>query len=1310
MKIRAFHIDGFGIYHAQGVSGLDPRLAVFLGENEAGKSTLLAFIRAILFGFPRANSRDPSYPPLAGGLHGGRLELVSDGGRHYTVERKPGKGGGTITVSSDESLADSAEPLRHLLGGITYEAFRNIYAFSLNELQTIDTLREEHVRSVIYGASTGAAILALPRAEKMIGERLDRLFRAGGKKPLINRKLAELKEITAKVRAASLEASRYDERSAELRDVEERILSSRRAIAASAAEKQRVEGYSRVWPEFLRLQEEQAKLHALPEKIESFPVESVSDLEGEEVRREGLGKDLEVLRRKADLLGEKLEGMVVNSALLGAGDAVRRLFSDRKDFVEAQRELPVMKKERESLQKEIDGLITGLGTGWTEERLAAMDRSLFSREMIRTREEEIARIEKELAAAEEVVRDREDQFASAAVEESAAAELLGRIGEAPAEDEVEAVTKIQQGRNEFASGVRDLPRRRQELRHERSLLEQMLREIDPRWTEAEAGALDVSLGARVAVEEFGQRLGDLRNEVKEAESLRRTLAEEVGKLRSRRLEASQRAGDTTGEPAPSGDEIAAKRMAHRTLLELSFRRRELEVEVGRLQDRLTDRRGRGGGNRAAEIYRWLSAASVGLGLIWAAWLVALRREVTAWIAALAGAVAALLFALLRLSARPGGSGGVVARGTDDPATVKALGEASDELAATLGLMEEPALLIGLEGETPLDRLLAVGDDLTREMKACEDRRRLEEEVGRLELELENAEEAFAKADDALAEAQRREAVAREEWTGRLSKLHLAADLSPTAVLSIMSKAETVRRSMHGIKGLASRVEEIGETMAVYRAAAAVIPALSQLSRSDDQDFLAAVDIYLVSLTEERRKRDEWRSARQDLEAKRRYRSKAELALSEERESAGAVAERLERAITEWGVWLASHSLPANLSPKTAMEGLDYMDEGARKIVARDSIVREIEKRESSVSRYLAKVSALIAELDREMPERDMILPVVEGIFDEYDSEKEVARRKAQVADDLVEVRSQIESKKGALRQCEERIASLLAKAGARNAEDFRRRHDLYTRRGALVDAVEQAGKHLRSVCGEEDLEALTQRLALLSAEGIAKRQKELELRLADLEGELSDLQSRRAEIRQRIESLASSEDISRLRQEEESLRAELQSAAMDWSRYALTRYLFTRAKTQFEERQQPKVVREAGSFFRRITEGGYRELFAPIGEETIEVVGADGKRKQPEELSRGTAEQLYLAIRFGYIRSRGENSESLPVVMDDILVNFDHRRLPRAAEAVLELADRQQVLFFTCHPETAALLSEMGGNLPVLRLHEGRFAGGEHRP
>ena len=48
-----------------------------------------------------------------------------------------------------------------------------------------------------------------------------------------------------------------------------------------------------------------------------------------------------------------------------------------------------------------------------------------------------------------------------------------------------------------------------------------------------------------------------------------------------------------------------------------------------------------------------------------------------------------------------------------------------------------------------------------------------------------------------------------------------------------------------------------------------------------------------------------------------------------------------------------------------------------------------------------------------------------------------------------------------------------------------------------------------------------------------------------------------------------------------------------------------------------------------------------------------------DELSRGTGEQLYLALRFGLIEEFAGQAEPLPVVMDDILVNFDVERARR---------------------------------------------------
>ena len=70
MKIDRLYLDGFGHFNQRDISANGP-LTVISGANEAGKSTLLSFVRTVLFGFPLRGAAD-HYPPLSGGNHGGR--------------------------------------------------------------------------------------------------------------------------------------------------------------------------------------------------------------------------------------------------------------------------------------------------------------------------------------------------------------------------------------------------------------------------------------------------------------------------------------------------------------------------------------------------------------------------------------------------------------------------------------------------------------------------------------------------------------------------------------------------------------------------------------------------------------------------------------------------------------------------------------------------------------------------------------------------------------------------------------------------------------------------------------------------------------------------------------------------------------------------------------------------------------------------------------------------------------------------------------------------------------------------------------
>ena len=230
------------------------------------------------------------------------------------------------------------------------------------------------------------------------------------------------------------------------------------------------------------------------------------------------------------------------------------------------------------------------------------------------------------------------------------------------------------------------------------------------------------------------------------------------------------------------------------------------------------------------------------------------------------------------------------------------------------------------------------------------------------------------------------------------------------------------------------------------------------------------------------------------------------------------------------------------------------------------------------------------------------------------------------------------------------------------------------------------------------------KLSSLSMERLKAEHEELSRQFKNVDGELNQLRQDKADLKLRISNLASADDIARLRAEEERLIEELRVLAFEWGRHAIAKYLLSEARKRFEQEQQPKVIYDAGSFFQTITGGRYQKIIAPIGENTIEIVTHDGQHKRPEELSRGTAEQLYLAIRFGYISNYAVNGENLPIIMDDILVNFDPNRANKAASGILRLAEKHQVLFFTCHPETAEIFKKQDPKIPVYLLHDGKIA------
>ncbi len=182
-----------------------------------------------------------------------------------------------------------------------------------------------------------------------------------------------------------------------------------------------------------------------------------------------------------------------------------------------------------------------------------------------------------------------------------------------------------------------------------------------------------------------------------------------------------------------------------------------------------------------------------------------------------------------------------------------------------------------------------------------------------------------------------------------------------------------------------------------------------------------------------------------------------------------------------------------------------------------------------------------------------------------------------------------------------------------------------------------------------------------------------------------------------LAELARSAAVPEWEQRCQELEEELEQAVRSFLVVSGARTLLQRTLKRYEEQRQPAVLDRAARHFEAVTGGRYVRLAvdsAPDGSKpSVRALRPDGQHVDATELSRGTMEQLYLCLRLGLAESFAERYLPLPIVLDDVLVNFDPGRQEAVARELVVAADRHQVLLLTCHPHLADLVTAVGGEL-----------------
>jgi plasmid maintenance system antidote protein VapI len=216
--------------------------------------------------------------------------------------------------------------------------------------------------------------------------------------------------------------------------------------------------------------------------------------------------------------------------------------------------------------------------------------------------------------------------------------------------------------------------------------------------------------------------------------------------------------------------------------------------------------------------------------------------------------------------------------------------------------------------------------------------------------------------------------------------------------------------------------------------------------------------------------------------------------------------------------------------------------------------------------------------------------------------------------------------------------------------------------------------------------------------------------LEEVEAQLSELDD---ELTSETRSIARIEvGLDQMRGDSGAAEASAQAqAALARVRIDLERYVRARAAAvilareidRYREENQGPMLTKASQLFARLTLGSFTGVRAGYDDKdrpALRCVREGNVEVDVTGLSEGTRDQLYLSLRLASLMRYADMAEPMPLVLDDVLIQFDDERSRAALSVIAEVATRMQVLFFTHHARMVDLAREAvpGTSLTVHEL------------
>jgi uncharacterized protein YhaN len=398
------------------------------------------------------------------------------------------------------------------------------------------------------------------------------------------------------------------------------------------------------------------------------------------------------------------------------------------------------------------------------------------------------------------------------------------------------------------------------------------------------------------------------------------------------------------------------------------------------------------------------------------------------------------------------------------------------------------------------------------------------------------------------------------------------------------------------------------------------------------------------------------------------------------------AETAEAAWADWCVRWKNVMVEMDLAEDTELETAQEVADQYSTLADTWQQIQTLQTRVDAMTRFESEFVSRTDGLCQHIAADLVKLPAdqaAQELHSRLKSNLDALKQGQTLKDEYASLEDELEQAETEVAQYRAELEQACLEAGVSSTDEIPSVESKAFERRELERTREQLDERLADLAGGESLEEFLSAVEEEEPDTLTARSDELSERLAELQEEQSECVNVLAELRVRFEDLNQHEEASLAAETLEALTSEGMEVAADYLRLKAAEAVLLATMERYRLQNQAPLLGRTADIFRALTLDsfiGLRTDFDDRGEQVLVGVRQDGDSAlKVAGMSDGTRDQLFLALRLASIEQYADKHIAVPLVVDDILVNFDDERAAATLKTLAELSEKVQVIFFTHH-------------------------------